>query len=288
MPGGLAALVRAVSRLLVARGLRHAALGGGGMGLVGAAGWGLLRLEAKLARRAIPLLGGAPLCDGVYGEGDGPLLRLGLLGDSSAAGLGADRPQDTPGALLAAALAADLAASGRRVHLEVAAISGARSPDLDAQVNRLLLAAPDIAVISIGANDVTHGSQPREATAHLARAIERLTGAGARVVVGSCPDLGIMRPIPQPLRRLAHLRSVAMAAAQRVAGEAAGARVVPLGALLGHAFGSDPGLFCGDRFHPSAAGYGRIAGALLPAVRAAAGLDSTGPATGLGTGAVAG
>ena len=39
---------------------------------------------------------------------------------------------------------------------------------------------------------------------------------------------------------------------------------------VGRAFGADPSLFSADRFHPSSAGYARIATALLPHVRAAA------------------
>jgi lysophospholipase L1-like esterase len=46
--------------------------------------------------------------------------------------------------------------------------------------------------------------------------------------------------------------------------------VAPLGADLDAAFAADPALFAGDRFHPSSAGYARIAAAHAPTVLAAA------------------
>jgi lysophospholipase L1-like esterase len=52
--------------------------------------------------------------------------------------------------------------------------------------------------------------------------------------------------------------------------EAAGVRVADIGGVIGRAFADDPGLFSRDRFHPSSAGYARIAAALIPHVVEAA------------------
>jgi lysophospholipase L1-like esterase len=59
---------------------------------------------------------------------------------------------------------------------------------------------------------------------------------------------------------------------QRQAGvvEAAGGRVADIGGIVGQAFAADPAMFSGDRFHPSTAGYARIAAALIPHVVEAA------------------
>jgi lysophospholipase L1-like esterase len=46
--------------------------------------------------------------------------------------------------------------------------------------------------------------------------------------------------------------------------------VAALGADLDAAFAADPAMFAADRFHPSSAGYARIAAALAPTVLAAA------------------
>jgi lysophospholipase L1-like esterase len=61
--------------------------------------------------------------------------------------------------------------------------------------------------------------------------------------------------------------SAAMASAQGRAALAAGARVVPLGSLLGREFDDRPDwYFSADRFHPSAEGYAAAAAAILPSV----------------------
>jgi lysophospholipase L1-like esterase len=248
-----------------------AAFGGGGVAGLGAAGFGVLIAEAKLARRAIgtPFGKAAPDSAGIYGAGPGTPLEMGMLGDSSAAGLGVDRAEAAPGAVIASGLAA---LTGRPVRLHPLAIVGADSRQLDAQVDRLLEVAPspDIVVIMVGANDVTHRLKPSESVRALSGAVTRLRAAGSEVVVGTCPDLGSIEPIAQPLRWLARRWSRELAAAQTIAVVEAGGRTVSLGDLLGSEFASRPQvMFSADRFHPSAAGYARAAAALLPSVCAA-------------------
>jgi len=250
-----------------------AAFGGGGLGVLGAAGYGLLVAEAKLARRWIgqPFGRTGPEVGEIHGAGPGEPLVLAMLGDSSAAGLGVEHPEQAPGAVIAGGLAA---ISGRRVRLHTVARVGAESSALAEQVDRLLVeAAPlDAAVIMIGANDVTHRIKPATAIRALDAAVRRLREAGAEVVVGTCPDLGTIEPIPPPLRHIARHMSRQMAAAQTIAVVEAGGRTVSLGDMLGPEFAARPRvMFSADRFHPSAAGYARAAAALLHSVAAALG-----------------
>jgi hypothetical protein len=117
---------------------------------------------------------------------------------------------------------------------------------------------------------VTHRIDTSVAIRHLEMAVRRLREAGAEVVVGTCPDLGAIEPVPQPLRFLARRWSRDLAAAQTVAVVEAGGRAVSVGDLLSEAFSADPKvMFSEDRFHPSPAGYARVAAALLPSVSAA-------------------
>jgi lysophospholipase L1-like esterase len=51
---------------------------------------------------------------------------------------------------------------------------------------------------------------------------------------------------------------------------AAGAAVAEIAVEVARAFAADPALFSADRFHPSSAGYARIASALTPSVLATA------------------
>jgi lysophospholipase L1-like esterase len=245
------------------------AYGAGSLTAVGAALTGLLFGQAMLARRTIPAAQEPPpRCDGRYGtEHDGEPITLAVLGDSTAAGYGADGPRNTPGGLLAAGLAEQLR---RPVILHCVAVVGAESRTLEPQVERALEIWPDLAVILIGGNDVTHRRPVGEAVAHLVTAVRALKDAGAEVVVGTCPDLGTIQPIQPPLRWMARRWSRQMAAAQTVAVVEAGGRTVSLGDLIGPAFAAEPDrMFSRDRFHPSGDGYATAAAALLPTVMAA-------------------
>jgi lysophospholipase L1-like esterase len=261
-----------MSRASSARRIAAAAVyGGGGLAGLGVAGFGVLVAEARMARRAIGRPFGivGPDGSGVYGRDAGPVLELAMLGDSSAVGLGVKDVRHTPGAVLAGGLAA---LARRPVRLTVVAVVGAESRDLGAQIDRLFLRtpAPHAAVIMVGANDITHRISPADSVRALDAAVRRLRERGTQVVVGTCPDLGTVEPIPQPLRYLARRWSRQLAAAQTVAVVEAGGRTVSLGDLLSPEFVARPReMFSDDGFHPSAAGYAQAAAALLPSVCAA-------------------
>ncbi|MFE0008981.1 SGNH/GDSL hydrolase family protein, partial [Streptomyces erythrochromogenes] len=199
--------------------------------------------------------------------------RVGMRGDPPAAGLGVRRARQTPAALLASGLAA---VAERPVELRNVALSGAMSDDLDRQVGLLLdrdAPAPDVCVIMIGANDVTRRMPPTQSVRLLTSAVRRLRLAGAEVVVGTCPDLGTIEPVYQPLRWLARRVSRQLAAAQTIGVVALGARTVSMGDLLGPEFAANPReMFGPDSYHPSAEGYATAAMAVLPTLCAALGL----------------
>ncbi|MEU0971380.1 SGNH/GDSL hydrolase family protein [Streptomyces sp. NPDC005917] len=269
-----------MSRARVARRIAAgAAYGGGGIGLVGAAAVGLVLAEVRMARTRVGngnSGGRVPTADGRYGDAYGtsePPLRLTMLGDSTAAGQGVHRAAQTPGALVASGLAA---VAERPVEFSNVALPGAQSDDLDRQVALVLGPAspvPDVCVIMIGANDVTRRMPPTRSVRHLSAAVRRLRTAGAEVVVGTCPDLGTIEPVRQPLRWLARRASRQLAAAQTIGTVEQGGRTVSLGDLLGPEFAANPReLFGPDNYHPSAEGYATAAMAVLPTVCAALGL----------------
>ncbi|MEU3458705.1 SGNH/GDSL hydrolase family protein [Streptomyces sp. NPDC006733] len=269
-----------MSRARVARRIATAAaFGGGGISLLGGAAVGVLLAEVRLAKRTV---GGSddvpPRADGRYGSafahrtGDVPL-RLGFLGDSTAAGQGVHRARETPGALLASGLAA---VAERPVTLVNVANPGAQSNDLARQVALLLdvgAPPPDVCVIMIGANDVTHRMPPAKSVRLLSDAVRRLREAGSEVIVGTCPDLGSVEPVYQPLRWVARRMSRQLAAAQTIGVVGLGGRSVSLGALLGPEFEAHPReMFGPDNYHPSAEGYATAAMALLPTLCSALGV----------------
>ncbi len=249
-----------------------AAYGGGGLGFVGGSLYGVLRAEASMARRRIgKATGKPPDPSGLYGaELPGPAIRLSVLGDSGAAGYGAEVPEETFGAYLAAGLS-ELA--GRPVSLVSVAAVGAKTADLQLQIPAAVADHPDVCAMMIGTNDVTHRVSPTASVRALQDAVETLREAGAEVVVGTCPDLGTLRPIAPPLRQIARLWSRRLAAAQTIATVEAGGSSVSLGSILGPEFEASPAdLFGPDQFHPSPAGYRSCAQAMLPTVATSVGV----------------
>ena len=266
--------IDAVGKAAAARKLAAAAAyGGGGLSLLGASLLGVLTAEAKMARRTIgpPSVDPTPDASGRYGKGrPGPPIRLALLGDSSAVGYGVDMVEHTPGAHLASGLAEG---ADRQVQLRSVAVVGAQTRHLAAQIDLALETEPDVAVILIGANDVTHRVRPSESIRLLEQGVRRLRDAGAEVVVGTCPDLGTIEPIAPPLRQVARAWSRRLAAGQTIAVVEAGGRSVSLGSILGPEFSASPKVLFGpDQFHPSVAGYSSMSSVLLPSVLAAVGV----------------
>ncbi len=270
-----------------ARALKALVFAAGSIGGLSGAAYGLLTGQSKRARTIIGVPRDLPLnADGQYlPDGTGPVppvrgdaLSFAVLGDSLAAGLGAESPERLPGVLLAKSLADEL---DRPVRLVTHAISGSRTVELEPQVDRALIDPPDLALVIIGGNDVTSRLSIGASATMLAGQVERLMAAGTTVVVGTCPDLSIIRPIPQPLRTIASRYGLSLARAQRRELDRIGARAVSIAALLSPEFLARPhDLFSADRFHPNGAGYELAASVLLAplcdAVRQAQGLTGVG------------
>jgi lysophospholipase L1-like esterase len=253
----------------------------GSVGGLSGAAYGLLNGQSRRARTII----GAPRdlphnADGIYlPDGSGPLpptrgeeLSFVMLGDSLAAGLGAESAEQLPGVTLAKGLAEE---SGRPVRLATHAVVGSKTTDLEAQVDVTLIDPPDVALVIIGGNDVTSKTRVGTSAELLGRQVARLARAGTTVVVGTCPDLGIILPIPQPLRTVASRWGLSLARAQRRELERIGVRAVSVAALMSPEFRARPHeLFSTDRFHPNGAGYQLAANIFLAPLCDAVGLGS--------------
>jgi lysophospholipase L1-like esterase len=162
----------------------------------------------------------------------------------------------------------------RPVRLRCVAVVGAESSALADQLGTLEEDyRPDVAVIVVGGNDVTHRIPVATSVRHLERAVVELRDRGVAVVVGTCPDLGALRPVPQPLRALGARMSRQLASAQAQVAARHGAHTVSLARTVGPFFITNPDeMFSLDRFHPSALGYKRTASTLVPSVLEALGM----------------
>ncbi|MCU1692723.1 MAG: family lipolytic protein [Frankiales bacterium] len=192
-------------------------------------------------------------------------VRLALLGDSIAFGTGAARPQDRLGPRLAAALTT----RGLPAESRAFAVPGSTSAGLAAQVPAALAWRPDVAVVVIGANDLTRLRPAEQAAEELRQALAALRDAGVRAVLAPAPDLSVVPHVPAAARELVRLGSLRLRQAQVAVALAQGARVADVEAATSEAFAADASLFAADRFHPSSRGYALIADALLPPVLAA-------------------
>ena len=234
----------------------------------------LLVGQATQARTVIPKSWDIPpRADGVYTPGAGPVqrwqrgvsfdLHLMIFGDSTATGYGCSSAEEVPGVLLARRLAEH---TGKQIRLSTKAIVGATSKGVCSQVDAMFVAGPppDAAVMMLGANDITALNGVSRSAQRLLSAVRKLRARGAVVVVGTCPDLGVITAIPQPLRSLARARGARLARAQAAAVRSAGGVPVPLAHLLAAQFRTTPEImFSADQFHPSAAAYALAAEQLL-------------------------
>jgi lysophospholipase L1-like esterase len=193
-------------------------------------------------------------------------MRLAMLGDSIAWGQGAARERDR----LASRLTDGLTVRGFDVEAKVFAVPGARSSGLAAQVSRAVAWQPNLAVVVIGANDLTHFVPPDQAAQQLAEAVRRLRAAGVEVVVAPAPDLSSVPYVPVALRATVRSAGEFLRQRQLTAVLEEGGRIADPDQRASRAFATDSSLFSADRFHPSSAGYAVIADSLLPVLAEAA------------------
>jgi lysophospholipase L1-like esterase len=132
--------------------------------------------------------------------GSGSPLTYVVMGDSTAVSQGS-----IYSAGYATATAQHMAANHRVTWVNVA-VSGARAADVaSVQLQKVSPYKPDIVLIAVGANDVTHLTTTNTVTTYLQATIAALKQANGnvRVVLTGAPDMGSPPRIPQPLRWLA-------------------------------------------------------------------------------------
>ena len=202
--------------------------------------------QGRHLRRVTPILpeAGGPWSGAIAGPDP---LRLLVLGDSTASGVGVDTQQDGLPGQLARALHAR---GGRGIEWTAIGRSGATSRDI---IEQYLPTAPaDLLFLSIGANDAL-GLRTTAAFAKDVRAIlthVRSLNPATTILMSSLPVFHRFELLPQPLKRTLYRHSIALETA---------ARHVVDGFDDAHMSADPPpyseGFFATDLFHPSAIGY---------------------------------
>ncbi|WP_395700995.1 SGNH/GDSL hydrolase family protein [Aquabacterium sp.] len=176
-------------------------------------------------------------------------LRLLILGDSSAAGVGAATQDEALAGQLSQALARH---SGRRVRWQLRARSGISSEQALGLLREAALEPADVAVVVTGVNDVVGQLRPARALAARAALLQALRAElGVRhTVLTPVPPMQRFAGLPQPLRWVAGRDARAHdLALQRWVAQQPGASWLPFDLPLA------PQLLARDGFHPGPVAY---------------------------------
>jgi lysophospholipase L1-like esterase len=244
--------------------------GYGRLGLAGAAGLPVAAMAAVgtvaaqfwyVAHRPLPSFRDLD-ANGVYGSDATPEARIVLLGDSTITGPGLESRNDLWSHRVARRLAVD-----RRVRLLSLAAGGSRTRDvLLQQLPPALTLAPDLVIISVGANDAMHGTRMRHVEADLGAIAAALGEIGTGVVLAGVGDLGNIPRLRPPLKELASRRSRAVDRVHaRIANRHKHVVKVPIAEHTDKALRSAD-VFCPDLFHPNCAGHAVWADAAYPVI----------------------
>ncbi len=185
-----------------------------------------------------------------YGQGK-PITYV-VLGDSTTVGQGADYDRS-----IARETARHLGTVSS-VTLHNLGVSGARAADVRArQVPQAVRLKPDVVLVAVTANDVTHLTSLSAVRQDLLASIQALRQANptVRIVLTGAPQMGSVPRFPEPTKSLARLRTAQVnRMVERLALEER-VRFAPIAAETGQAFLDNPKLFAADNFHPNADGY---------------------------------
>lgn len=187
--------------------------------------------------------------------GKGPPHRLLILGDSSAAGVGASHQDRALSGHLRAAL-------GDRVNLlwRLEARTGATSKTTLEHLHKLPRQPVDTVILVLGVNDVTSMAPQAHVLADRARIADLLLRdfGAPRLLIAGVPPLGKFPLLPEPLRWFLGRRAARLDLALAAQARAAGHSYLPFDMPL------RPELMATDGFHPSAQAYHQWAQGLAP------------------------
>lgn len=202
---------------------------------------------------------------GTFGNRDGPLVTIALLGDSSITAPGVE-PLDAAWPRRMAARLGDR----YQIRLVSVAHGGSKARDvLAGQVGAALAAHPDLALVSVGANDALRGTPVTRFEAEMTEILGRLSAATSGVGIAGIGDLGTVPRLPTLARGIGRVRGrsldrATLRAASRFPNVVKGQAWGPAWRIFED---GDPAVvFAPDRFHASAVGHATFAAAVEPVI----------------------
>ncbi len=206
----------------------------------------LLLLQGKHVRKTTPILPEAKgEREGVCGAGQE--LRLLILGDSAAAGVGAELQEEALSGKLAALLQKSC-----RLHWKLIARTGATTASTLKKLSKQDSASYDVVVVSLGVNDVTGmvGSEKwLEQQQGLREKIQSLYSPRLMIING-IPPMHLFPVLPQPLRWYLGKKAASMSGLLQSHIDG-----LPDVVFMPLDFATDPSLMASDGFHPGPKAY---------------------------------
>ena len=185
--------------------------------------------------------------------GEGKQLNYLILGDSTGVGQGGNYDKG-----IATLTAQHIASRGYKVQYQNFAISGARVNDvLTKQLDDALVTRPDIVLLPIGANDVTHLTKLSKVETDMRAVVAKLKSANpdVKIIITGSPQMGSVPRFPQPIKTIAKWRTAQI---NKVFGRVAADPNVTFAHIAdetGKTFLEHPEYFAADKFHPLDEGY---------------------------------
>jgi lysophospholipase L1-like esterase len=227
-------------------------------------GVGILGIQLLRAghRKDLPSLGNQDPT-GDFGDPGLPRLRLVFLGDSSVTSPGVEPLDASWPRLIARSLS-------NRYHVELrsVAVGGSKARDVIAgQIRPAIALAPDIAFLSVGANDALRGTSLSRFEREYRQIIAQLDRHIPGVAVSGIGDLGSIPRLPAVARAVARIRGKSFdRAIRRVVAEHPSVIKTNTWSSGWDEFLTNPDeVFAGDMFHASAYGHRIYADAAMPA-----------------------
>jgi len=183
--------------------------------------------------------------------GTGPDLRLLILGDSAAAGVGVEHQGEALSGRLAERLGQQF-----RLNWTLEAETGRTSRDALVALAQVPDDSFDVVLVSVGVNDVTGRTGDRQWLKHLSELSAQLGQQfGARhILFTAIPPMHWFPALPQPLRWYLGLRARQLnALLEAFCGDTAGAH------FLSVTYPLEPAAMAADGFHPGRDAYGHWA-----------------------------
>lgn len=186
---------------------------------------------------------------GVVGEG--PELRLLILGDSAAAGVGVSNQQDALAGQLVRELATD-----HRVCWSLLAETGRTVADVLSALNAVPDQHYDVVLVSVGVNDVTGRTSAKQWLALLDELSDRLINGldASCILFTAIPPMHLFPALPQPLRWYLGMRAKQLNGLMENVCNSRAYREKSL-EYLSVSFPLERGFMASDGFHPGLDAY---------------------------------